>query len=133
MISRCSSPIPEMIVWLVSSSSGRGRSGPPRHEAVEGRRELVVVGPLDFGSIATVDDRLGERRSSRATIGAFSAASVSPVVVSLEAHDRRRSRPPDRVVLLAVVGVHLEDAADPLVLPRDRELRTRSPALSVPE
>ena len=126
MISRCSSPIPEMSVCPVSSSRHAERRV-LLGEALQALPELVLVG-LRLRLDRDRDDGVGERHR-------------------LE-HDRRRVdgervaggrdfRPDgggdlagaDLVALLAVVGVHLQDAADPLGLAR-RRVQHRPPALA---
>ena len=59
--------------------------------------------------------------------------SVSPVKVSLRPDGGRDVARVDLVDLLAVVGVHLEDAADALLACPWSALSTYEPALSVPE
>src|SRR3954451_8701326 len=120
MISRCSSPIPEMSVCPVSSSVWTRKVG-----SSSARRWRPVPSlswsAFDFGSTATEITGSGKVMLSR-TMGAFSSARVSPVVVDLTPTPaaRRDLAGGDRVALLAVVGVHLEDAADPLGLAGDR-------------
>ena len=99
-------------------------------EALEGDRQLVLVG-LRLGLDVDLDDRLGEGHRLQ----------DDRVVRVGEGVPREGVLEPDRggdvtgedlVDLLAVVGVHLEDAPDalPLVLGR---VDTYEPALNVPE
>ena len=73
--------MPEMTVWPVSSSvadlEGRVLFG----QRVEGLGHLVLVG-LGLRLDGDVDDRLGELRAARSTIGLPISARVSPVRVS---------------------------------------------------
>ena len=130
MISRCSSPIPEMSVCPVSSSVATRKVG-----SSSARRCRPVPSlswsPFDFGSTATEMTGSGNVIDS-STIGAFSAESVSPVVVSL--------RPTPAAISPAMIAsrssrwfaciwrMRLIRSVLPVIV-----LRTRSPALSVPE
>jgi hypothetical protein len=67
------------------------------------------------GSIATEMTGSGNDMDS-STIGAESTASVSPVVVNFRPDGGGDLAGADLLALLAVVRVHLEDAADPLGL-----------------
>ena len=80
MISRCSSPIPEMSVCPVSSSVRTRNVG---SSSVRRWRPAPSLSwsPFVFGSIATEITGSGNVIDSR-TIGAVSIASVSPVVVA---------------------------------------------------
>ena len=81
MISRCSSPIPEMSVCPVSSSDWTRKVG-----SSSARRWSAVASlswsPFVLGSTATAITGSGKVIDS-STIGAVSVASVSPVVVCL--------------------------------------------------
>ena len=80
MISRCNSPIPEIIVWPVSSSVltlNVGSSSASFDNAIP----IFSWSFLVFGSTATEITGSGNSICSR-TIGASSAQRVSPVVVS---------------------------------------------------
>ena len=114
MISRCSSPMPAISVWPVSSSVLTRKVG---SSSARRARPLPSLSwsAFDFGSTATEITGSGKVIDS-STIGADSAASVSPVVVALQADAGRDLARADLVALLAVVRVHLEDAADPLGL-----------------
>ena len=81
MMSRWSSPIPEMIVWPVSSSVRTlkvGSSSAKRAKAMP----IFSWSALVFGSTATEITGSGNSMDSRITC-ALSSQSVSPVVVSL--------------------------------------------------
>jgi hypothetical protein len=80
MISRCSSPIPEMSVCPVSSSVSTrnvGSSSASRVSPVES----LSWSAFDFGSTATEMTGVGKVMDSRTT-GFCGSQSVSPVVVS---------------------------------------------------
>ena len=78
--------------------------------------ELLLVG-LGLRLDGDRDDRLGEvHRSS--TIGAFSSQSVSPVRVSRRPTAAQMLPRVDLLDLLALVGVHAQEAADALALAR---------------
>ena len=114
MISRCSSPIPAMSVCPVSSSVRTrkvGSSSASRWRAVASLSWSAFV----FGSMATEMTGSGKFIASR-RMGAVSTASVSPVVVCFSPTSAAISPRADLVALLAVVRVHLEDAADALRL-----------------
>ena len=86
-------------------------------EALEGDRQLVLVG-LRLGLDLDLDDRLGEghRLEHDRVIGIGQRVAGEGV---LEADGRGDVARVDLVDLLAVVGVHLEDAADALLLALD--------------
>src|SRR5580698_1729309 len=109
MISRCSSPIPEMTVWPVSSSV-RTRNVGSSSASFWRAMPILSCSALVFGSTATEMTGSGNVICSR-TIGYFSSQSVSPVVVL-----RRPMAGANLLDLLAVVRVHLEQAADALAL-----------------
>ncbi len=118
MISRCSSPIPEMSVCPVSSSrldaEGRILLRQPR----EPGRELVLVGlrlRLDRDRDDRVREGHGLEHDRRAVDGERVAGRRR-----LEPDARRDLAGHDLLALLAVVRVHLEDAADPLGAAGDR-------------
>ena len=111
--SRCSSPMPAMIVWPVSSSVWTWKVGSSSES------ELSALPSLSWsffvlGSIAT--EMTGSGNSMRSsTIGCARSHSVSPVVVCL------KPRPGDDVAgvrdvdVLALVRVHAQDATDALL------------------
>ena len=114
MISRCSSPIPEMSVCPVSSSVRTRKVG---SSSASRWRPMPSLSWSDFvfGSIATEITGSGNVIDSR-RIGAVSTASVSPVVVFLKPTIAAISPATISVPLLAVVRVHLQDATDALGL-----------------
>ena len=110
MISRCSSPMPAISVWPVSSSEVTRKVG-----SSSARRcrpcESLSWSPFVFGSIATEMTGSGNViRSS--TIGALSTRERVARRRLLEADGGGDLAGADLVALLAVVRVHLEDAAD---------------------
>ena len=66
-------------------------------------------------------------------IGCFSSQSVSPVVVFLTTDDGGDVAGVDRLDVLTVVGVHLQDTAHTLVRCPWWQFSTVVPASSVPE
>ena len=106
--------MPEMTVWPVSSSEldpeGRVLLG----QREQGPGQLVLVG-LGLGLDGHVDHRLGEGRAPRARSGRRGSHRVSPGGGLLEADRGHDVAGEDGVLVLAVVGVHLQDAADPLL------------------
>ena len=114
MISRWSSPMPAISVWPVSSSVLTRKVGSSSARRASPEPSLSWSA-FDFGSTATEITGSGKVIDS-STIGALSTASVSPVVVVLEADARGDLARADLLALLAVVRVHLEDAADALGL-----------------
>ena len=129
MISRCSSPMPEMMVWPDSSSvrtrsDGSSCARRPRATPIFSWSALVLgstaceitgSGNSIFSSVMMASDRTASRRSSRPS-----------------GPRRRRCRPPDLLDLLALVGVHLQMRPMRSFLPRIG-LWTESPDLSTPE
>ena len=67
------------------------------------------------------------------TIGCFSSQSVSPVVRVAQADGRGDVAGVDLLDLLALVGVHLEQAADALLACPWSTLQHVAPASSMPE
>ena len=130
MISRCSSPMPEMSVCPVSSSVVTRKVGSSSARRCRPAPSLSWSA-FDFGSTATEITGSGNVIDS-STIGAFSAASVSPVVVFL--------RPTPAAISPAMIEsrssrwfaciwrMRLMRSVLPVIV-----FRTRSPALSVPE
>ena len=125
MISRCSSPMPAMMVWPVSSSVRTRKVG-------SSSASFIRLSPsrswstLVLGSMATEMTGSGNSMDSR-TIGLPSSQRVSPVVVTLEAHSGGDVAGEDLGDVLAVVGVHLQDAPDPLLLVLARVVARTSP------
>ena len=74
--------------------------------------------PLVFGSIATLMTGAGNVIDSRMT-GLAGSHRVSPVVVSFRPIDGDDLPGDRRRALLALVGVHLVDLTDPLLLALD--------------
>ena len=112
MISRWSSPIPEIRVWpglLVGAhAEGRILVGQP----LQARRQLVLVA-LRLRLDRDRDDGLGKvHRLERDRSGLDGERLAGRRV--LQADDRGDLAGADLLPLLAVVRVHLQDAADPL-------------------
>ena len=91
-------------------------------EALEGDAELVLVG-LRLRLDRDLDDRLreGDRLEDDRVVRVGQRVAGEGV---LEADGRGDVARVDLVDLLAVVGVHLEDAADALLLALGRRCRT---------
>mmetsp|Transcript_68954 Transcript_68954/g.202414 ORF Transcript_68954/g.202414 Transcript_68954/m.202414 type:complete len:207 (-) Transcript_68954:1358-1978(-) len=81
MISRCSSPMPSITVWFVSSSRLKRKDGSSAASFVSASI-ILSESAWDAGSQATLITGSGKSILSR-TIGASRAQRVSPVVVSL--------------------------------------------------
>ena len=130
MISRCSSPIPEMSVCPVSSSVVTRKVGSSSARRWRPAPSLSWSA-FDFGSTATEMTGSGKLIDS-STIGALSAESVSPVVVNF--------RPTPAAISPALISsrssrwfaciwrMRLIRSVLPLVV-----FRTRSPDLIRPE
>ena len=129
--SRCSSPMPAMIVWPVSSSVRTWKVG-----SSSASRWIAMPSfswsPLDFGSIATEMTGAGKFIDSRITGGLGAAQGVAGRGV-LQAHDRDDLAGGDRLDLLALVGVHPVDLADPLLVALGAVEHLRCRTSSVPE
>ena len=93
-------------------------------QALEGDRQLVLVG-LRLGLDLDLDDRLreGHRLEDDGVVGVGQGVAGEGV---LEADRGGDVAGVDLVDLLAVVGVHLEDAADPLPLALGRVEHVRA-------
>ena len=103
-----------MRVWLDSSSVLHAEGRVLLGQALEGDRHLVLVG-LRLRLDGQLDDRLGEGdrlQHDRLVLGRQRVAGGRV----LEADRGGDVAGADLVDLLAVVGVHLEDAADPLLV-----------------
>ena len=130
MISRCSSPMPGMTTWPVCSSVCTRKVG-------SSVISLAMPCPsfswsaLVFGSMASEITGSGKSIDSSRT-GFFSSLSVSPVVTDLEADGGGDVAGVDFLDLLALVGVHLQQAADALGLALGG-VETEVPVVSVPE
>ena len=81
MISKCSSPMPSMTVWLVSSSRLKLNEG-SSCASLDSPTPIFSRSPLDLGSIAILMTGSGKSMRSR-MMGDFSSHSVSPVMTSL--------------------------------------------------
>src|ERR1019366_7831157 len=110
--SRCSSPMPEMMVWPVSSSVLTwkvGSSSASRWMAVPSFSWSLLV----LGSMATLITGAGNVIDSRTT-WSFIAQSVVAGGGVFQAHHRNDLPGHRERALLALVRVHLVDLADPL-------------------
>ena len=123
--------MPAMIVWPVSSSVRTWNVGSSSESAPSALPSLSWSA-LVLGSIAT--EITGSGNSMRSsTIGCAGSQSVSPVVVFLRPTAATMSPAKTRVLVLAVVGVHLQDAADALLAVLGRVEHRGCPRSSVPE
>ena len=113
MISRWSSPIPAMIVWFVSLSVETRKVGSSCMSFARAR-PIFSWSTFVFGSIERVMTGSGNFIASRTTTF-FLSQIVSPVTTFLQADGGGDVARPDLLDLLALVRVHLEEAADPLV------------------
>ena len=113
MISRCSSPMPAMMVWPDSSSvrtRNDGSSCARRFSAMP----IFSWSALVFGSIACGSPAPGNSiRSSM--IDVVASHSVSPVDASFETDGRGDVAGAHFLDFLALVRVHLQHAADALL------------------
>ena len=129
MISRCSSPIPEISVWPVSRLTLTRKDGSSRASLASDSPSLSWSA-LVFGSIAIWMTGSGNSIDS-STIGCAGSHSVSPVVVSRRPTGADVAGE-DFFDFLALVGVHLDQR--PM---RSRlslvELSTDDPLSSRPE
>ena len=114
MISRCSSPMPEMSVCPVSSSAATRKVGSSSARRAR-PAESLSWSPFVFGSIATEITGSGKVIDS-STIGALLGGERVAGRRRLEADAGGDLARADLLALLAVVRVHLEDAADALGL-----------------
>ncbi len=130
MISRCSSPIPEMSVCPVSSSVRTRKVGSSSDSRCSPLPSLSWS-PFVFGSTATEITGSGKVIDS-STIGAVSIASVSPVVVCLRPTPAAISPAPiisrSSRWFACICRMRPIRSVLPVVV-----LRTRSPALIWPE
>ena len=110
--------MPEMIVWPDSSSvrtRNDGSSCARRFSAMP----IFSWSALVFGSTGDVDHRLGNSIFSSVMILLRRRQRVAGRVV-LQAHRRGDVAGEHFLDLLALVGVHLQDAAQPLLAALDR-------------
>ena len=122
--SRCSSPMPAMRVSAVSGSVLTRKVGSSSARRCRAMRQLVLVG-LRLGLDLDLDDRLreGHRLEDDGMVRVGQGVAGEGV---LEADGRGDVAGVDLVDLLAVVGVHLEDAADALALVLGRVVDVRA-------
>ncbi len=104
-----------MMVWPVSSSVSTRKDGSSVASFCSDVPSFSWSA-LVFGSMAIEITGSGNSIDSR-TIGWSSSQSVSPVVVSRKPDGRGDVAGVDFLDLLALVGVHLQQAADALFLP----------------
>ena len=112
--SRCSSPMPAMIVWPVSSSVWTVKVG-SSSESENRALPILSWSALVFGSTATWMTGSGNTICSR-TIGCPVVGQRVAGAGVLEADAGHDVAGAGDVEVLAVVGVHQQDAADPLLL-----------------
>ena len=123
--------MPEMTVWPVSSSVRTRKVGSSSRQREEGLAQLVLVG-LGLGLDGHVDDGLGELERLEQDRVARVAQGVAGGGV-LQPHRGHDVAGEDGVLVLAVVGVHLQDAPHPLLAPPLVELTMVDPLARVPE
>ena len=114
MISRCSSPMPAMIVWPVSVSV-RTRNVGSSSASLASDEPSFSWSALVFGSMAMSMTGSGNTIDSRST-GCFLAAQRVAGGRVLQADGGDDVAGVDRVDVLAVVRVHLQQAADALLV-----------------
>ena len=131
MISRCSSPIPEMMVCPVSASVLTRNDGSSMASFASACPILSWLACV-FGSMAIEMTGAGNSISS-STTGCFSSQSVSPVRGGAQTGGRRDVAAGDLVDVLALVGVHVQEAPDPLALPLDGVVDRRRRRSTLPE
>ena len=113
-ISRCSSPMPAMMVCPVSWSERTRKVGSSSCELLERDGELVLVG-LGLGLDGDVDDRIRELHRLEDDRLVLVGQRV-PGARVLEADGGADVAREHLFDLLALVGVHLEQSTDPLPL-----------------
>ena len=106
--------MPEMTVWPVSSSDCTRKVGSSSASFCS-EADSLSSSALVFGSMATWMTGSGKTMDSR-MIGRDWSHRVSPVAGELETDGRGELAGVDALSVFAVVGVHLEDAADALAL-----------------
>ena len=114
--------MPAMIVWPVSSSVTHAEGGVLFGQALQRVAELLLVG-LGLGLDGDRDDRLGELHGLEDDRLGWVAERVAGAG-ELEADGRAELAGEHRLAVLAVVGVHLQDAADALACLSLLELKT---------
>ena len=124
MISRCSSPMPEMRVWPVSASVRTRNDGSSVASLLQRAAELLLVG-LRLRLDGDRDDRLRELHALEHDRLVLVAERVARGGVA-EADRGGDVAGVDLLDLLALVGVHLEEPADALLLPLDRVVDVRA-------
>ena len=122
--------MPEMMVWPVSSSVRTWKVG-SSSDSEKSALHILSWSALVFGSTATWMTGSGNSSSS-STIGVLGSHSVSPVRGVLEADAGDDVAGVDGVEVLAVVGVHLEQAADALLVAGAGVADLRRPCRAVP-
>ena len=116
--------MPEISVWPVSSlflTMNVGSSSASLARAMESFSWSAFV----FGSMAIEMTGVGNVIDSR-MIGFAGSQSVSPVVVCFRPDERHDVAGEGGLLVLPVVGVHLQDAADPLLAVLRRVLDVRA-------
>ena len=108
--------MPAMIVWPVSSSVWTRKVGSSSERAPRAL-DILSWSALVLGSTATWMTGSGKSSFSR-MIGWAGSHSVSPVRVFFSPMPATMSPVLDRVAVLAVVGVHLQEPPDPLLVAR---------------
>ena len=114
MISRCNSPMPAMMVWAGGFIRIGFEGGILLRQTNQRQAHLVLTG-LGLGLDGHTDDRLGELHALEDDGVALGAERVAGSGL-LEAHGGGDVAGVDLVHLLAVVGVHAQNAADALAL-----------------
>ena len=113
MISRCSSPIPEMIVCPVSWSVWHPERRVLLRQLAERRRRACPGRPWSSARSPRRSPARGTA-SPRARSACFGVQIVSPVATLRRPTTAHDVAGVDLLDLLALVGVHLEETADPL-------------------
>ena len=124
--------MPLMIVWPDSSSVWTRNDGSSVASFCSATPSFSTSA-LVFGSIGDRDDGLREDHLLEDDRACFSSQSVSPVRVSRETDGRVDVAGVGLGELLALVGVHAEDAADALALAARRVRDHRAATGCVPE
>ena len=106
--------MPAMMVWPVSSSVRTWKVGSSSDERLERLAHLLLV-DLGLGLDGDVDDRLGEleRLEDDRVVGVAERVAGLGVLHADAGHDLAGE---DRVAVLAGVGVHLQEAAEALLV-----------------
>ena len=122
--------MPEIMVWLISSVRTRNDETSCASR-LERNAHFFLVGLGGWGSTACEITGSGKVMCSRMMTCAGSV-SVSPVVISFDADRGGDVAGVDLADFAPFVGVHLQDAAQPLFL-LSSGLSTESPDLTTPE